>query len=262
MRFAVLFSDSGGNCVYVETESTRLLIDAGSNMKAIKTALASCGRGLEDIQAVLVTHDHSDHVSALDVLEKHHGVPVYATDLTCGAVCRRFSKNEACDWDWCIFAAGDGFEIGDIGIEPFAVPHDAADPVGFTISAEGSKLGVATDLGEAPMMVREHLRDCDALLLEFNHDCEMLRESGRPYSLIQRISGRSGHLSNDQAHDVLCDVATERLRHLVPFHISHDCNTPHVALNSAKEALARRGLSGTVEIHLPPYPTGLIDLAK
>ncbi len=260
MKFAVLFSCSQGNCTYIETEKTRLLIDAGSNMKAINAALAACGRGMEDVQAVLVTHDHSDHVSALDVMQKRRRVPVYATELTCDAVCRRFSKNNACDWEWNVFAPGCGFEVGDLGVEPFAVPHDAVDPVGFTLSSGDARLGLATDLGEAPMMVREHLRDCDALLLEFNHDHEMLLNSDRAFSLIQRISGRSGHLSNDQAHDVLCDVATSRLRHVVPFHISRDCNTPGVAFNSAKEALERRGIADSVKIHLPPYPTGLVEV--
>lgn len=258
MKFSVLCSSSSGNATYLETATTRILIDAGWNCRNLKGCLEEIGAVSESIDAICITHDHVDHVSALPVIEKKRPVPIYAADGTIEAIAEDYAGKGADDWPWMPFAPGCPFEVGDIRIHPFAVPHDCAEPVGYTIEAEGKRLGFVTDLGEAPVMVRRHLMECDALVLEFNHDPLLLRNSGRPESLIQRIRGRSGHLSNEQACEVLAEVASPRLRHIVPAHLSGDCNTPGLVREAIRSALEGTGLSP--EVHLPPYPLAPIEL--
>ena len=262
LRFAVLASSSKGNCTYVETGGTRILVDAGLRCSGVCERLAAIGRSLQDVQAVLVTHGHTDHTSSLPVIEGKTGVPVYATDGTALTI-ERDGRREKPDlaWNFAVFAAGEPFALGDLEVEPFPVPHDAADPVGFVLRAPGgAALGFATDLGGAPLVVRNRLRGCGALVLEFNHDREMLLASDRSWSLKQRILGRSGHLSNEQAAELLEAVATPALRHLVPAHLSDECNTPGLALAAARGALRRAGLDPDAVLREPAYPTPLFAL--
>lgn len=257
MKFAVLASGSSGNCTYVESGDTRLLIDAGTNCKCLRDRLRAVGAELEGVSAVLLTHDHCDHVSALSVLLRRHPVPVFATEGTAEAVC--CAQHDGAEWDWNCFAAGTSFEIGPFVVEAFPVPHDAADPVGFVLSDGTARLGVATDLGEAPAVVAHHLAGCDALSLEFNHDPMLLEGSGRPWSLIQRIRGRSGHLSNEQASALLARIASPRLRRLVPAHLSSECNRPDLAGAAALDALRAAGAPREALVE-PRFPTPLFDL--
>lgn len=263
LAFSVLASSSKGNCTYVETAGgTRLLVDAGMRCSAVCERLAAIGRSLEDVQAILVTHGHSDHTSSLPVIEDRTGVPVYATDGTAATI-ERDGRREKPDlaWNFAVFAAGEPFPVGDLDVEPFPVPHDSADPVGFVLRAPGgAALGFATDLGEAPLVVRHRLRGCHALVLEFNHDPQMLLASDRAWSLKQRILGRSGHLSNEQAADLLGQVATPALRHIVPAHLSDECNTPGLATAAARGALLRVGLDPDAVLRAPAYPTPLFEV--
>lgn len=262
MKFSVLASSSKGNCTYVESGNTRVLVDAGLRFGALKERLAAIGRSPEDVQAVLVTHGHSDHTAGLPVLEDRTGVPIYATDGTAGTIERDGRREKpGLAWNFAVFAAGDPFSVGDLDVEPFPVPHDSSDPVGFVLrDPAGSSLGFATDLGEAPLPVRHRLAGCSALVLEFNHDREMLLASDRAWSLKQRILGRSGHLSNDQAADLLAQVATPALRRVVPAHLSDECNTPSLALAAAREALRRAGLDPDAVLRDPVCPTRLEDV--
>ena len=154
MKFAVLASGSSGNCTYVESGDTRLLIDAGTNCKCLRDRLRAVGAELEGVSAVLLTHDHCDHVSALSVLLRRHPVPVFATEGTAEAVC--CAQHDGAEWDWNCFAAGTSFEIGPFAVEAFPVPHDAADPVGFVVEGGGCRAGFATDLGIVNAVVRRH----------------------------------------------------------------------------------------------------------
>lgn len=258
MKFSVLCSSSAGNATYLETSATRILIDAGWNCRNLKGCLEEIGAAPESIDAICITHDHVDHVSALAVIEKKRPIPIYAADGTIEAIAADYAAKGAEDWPWMPFSPGCPFEVGDVRIHPFAVPHDCAEPVGYTVEADGKRLGFATDLGEAPVLVRRRLMDCDALVLEFNHDLQMLRNSGRPMSLIQRIHGRSGHLSNEQAGEVLREVASPRLRHIVPAHLSGECNTPGLVREEIRKALEGTGFAPA--IHLPPYPLAPIEL--
>ncbi|MBQ3807499.1 MAG: MBL fold metallo-hydrolase [Kiritimatiellae bacterium] len=262
MKFSVLASSSKGNCTYVEAGDTRILVDAGLRCSGVCERLASIGRSLGDIQAVLVTHGHSDHTSSLPVIEGKTGVPVYATDATASTI-ERDGRREKPDlaWNFAVFSPGDPFPLGDLEVEPFAIPHDAADPVGFVLRAPGgATLGFATDLGEAPVSVARRLAGCNALVLEFNHDPEMLLASDRDWRLKQRILGRSGHLSNEQAAVLLAQVATPALRHVVPAHLSDECNRPSLALSAARGALRRAGLDPAAVLRDPVYPTPLFEL--
>lgn len=261
MKFAVLASSSAGNSTYVEGGGVRVLVDAGTNCKSLAAALAPLGVSPADLDAVLVTHEHADHVSALASLEKRFGTPLYATDGTFAACETGRGGCGACEgWDCRCFEPGAAFEIGGLLVEPFSTPHDAADPVGFVLSDGSARLGFATDLGFATELVARRLRGCTALALEFNHDLRMLESSGRPPSLIQRIRGRGGHLSNDQAAELLASVAGPELRHVVPMHLSGECNAPELAVAAAREALRSAGLDPAV-VREPAFPSGLRDAA-
>ena len=259
MKFAVLASGSSGNCIVVEAGATTVLVDAGTSCRNLRGLLRRAGADPASVSAICLTHDHTDHVSALATIEKARPVPLYATCGTIEAVCA--DKPEAADWPWTDIAAGEPFDLGEIRAEPFSVPHDAGDPVGYVFSHRGARLGIATDLGEATAAVRLALRDCDALALEFNHERRMLMESGRPWSLKQRISGRVGHLSNDQAAELVQGLATPRLAALVPLHPSAEGTTTDAACAAARGALMEAGVP--VSALVPPvFPTRFVEVGR
>ena len=192
------------------------------------------------------------------MLEKRFGLPLYGTDGTLAAY-ETDHRAVPCDgWPRNCFEPGEPFRIGSILVEPFAVSHDAADPVGYVLSDGPSRLGYATDLGFADARVQYRLRGCTALALEFNHDPQMLAASSRPPSLVQRIRGRCGHLSNPAAAELLAAVAGPALRHVVPMHVSGECNTPALAVAAAREALHAAGLDPDL-VRPPSFPTPLFD---
>ncbi len=198
VRVAVLGSGSRGNCTFIATEQTRLLVDAGFSKKTICNRLASLGERADNLDALLISHEHSDHVSGLKSVALQLKVPVYITTTT----------RQAIPWDARLKAvetitAGEKFTLGDITVSPFSIPHDAADPVAFTLEAEGIKVAVVTDLGYVPNLVKQHLRGCHCLVLESNHDLEMLKVGPYPWFVKQRVMGRQGHLSNNATADFL-----------------------------------------------------------
>ncbi|MGI5868522.1 MAG: MBL fold metallo-hydrolase [Kiritimatiellia bacterium] len=239
MKFCVLASGSSGNCIYVESKETRVLVDAGISRKAVQERLAQIGVELDAIAGLCITHDHTDHTAAIPVLLKHHQMPLYATYATASSVETNTKKH----FEWNLFEPGCAFAIGDLTFEAFTVPHDAGDPVGFVVSDGERRLGIATDMGEVPDMVAHHLKGCHALILEFNHDRDLLLNADRPWMLKQRILGRRGHLSNVQASDLLRNIAGDHLRTLFLAHLSEDCNTPALARGCAAEALRDCGLA-------------------
>lgn len=259
MKIALLASGSSGNFTFVSGGGTRILLDAGTCCRTICSALASIGEDAAALDGICLTHDHVDHVKALATLEKKRsGVPLYATDGTIETVCRDCGE-AAGDWPWTSIAPGEPFRIGALELEPFSVPHDAADPVGYVLSDGAARFGLVTDIGSVPSHVRHALRDCDALAVEFNHDPEMLLQSSRPWSLKQRIAGRSGHLSNPDAADLLAAVATPRLKAVFPVHVSAECNAPHLAVRAAREALESVGLDPGI-VRDPAYPSDVLEI--
>src|SRR5258706_2575078 len=241
---SVLASGSRGNCALVATSSTRILVDAGLSGRETFKRLRALGERTEGISAILITHEHSDHVAGLQRLATKLNVPVFLTAPTHHAWSRamrdemgaipELPKTEH-------FAAGRGFRVGDIEVKPFTIPHDAADPVGFTFRAEGIKIGVATDLGYLPVSVRDHLRGCDVLVMESNHDLEMLRVGPYPWSVKQRVMSRVGHLSNLALADFFTNDYDNSATFVVLAHLSQENNHPEIARREAEKALATRG---------------------
>lgn len=242
MRFCVLGSGSRGNCTLVESGGTSLLIDAGFSGLEIKRRLCMVGIQPEKLSAVLVTHEHNDHVSGVGVVSRQARVPVYANPATfaaaAGKLGRLFAARE--------FGTGEGFELGGLQIHPFSISHDTADPVGFVISDGEFRLGYCTDTGRITRLIEYHLKQCHALILESNHDPRMLREGPYPLRLQQRVQSGQGHLANEDAGSLLKKLAGGVLRHVVLAHLSETNNLPELAMRSAKSALGEK--EGVIEI--------------
>ncbi|MDE3099026.1 MAG: MBL fold metallo-hydrolase [Verrucomicrobiota bacterium] len=250
VKFTILGSGSSGNCAYLETDSARVLIDAGFSPRQIRQRLASIGRAPENLSAILITHEHADHISGLFGLAHRCGIPVYCNRGTQDAILWSFKgrwngksgplfgcvKNNSTapsdsppKLDWRLFATGDHFELNGLAVETFAVPHDAQDPVGFLIRAGAWNFGIATDLGHVTKLAVERLRPAHVLVLESNHDVKLLQDSRRSWSLKQRILGRHGHLSNAAAADAAEQIISQNLQHLYLAHLSRECNRPELA---------------------------------
>jgi phosphoribosyl 1,2-cyclic phosphodiesterase len=240
--FSVLASGSRGNCAVVESSTTRILVDAGISCRETFKRMRAAGDDPHSLDAILITHEHSDHVYGLAVLAKKLKVPVFMTGATHHAWSRavRDATGERPELQLELFSSGRRIQIGDIEITPFTIPHDAADPVGFTFRVEGLKIGIATDLGYMPASVRDHLHGCDVLVLESNHDLEMLRVGPYPWSVKQRVMSRVGHLSNEALADFFANDYDGSASYIVLAHLSEQNNHPEVARRAAEKALGNR----------------------
>jgi phosphoribosyl 1,2-cyclic phosphodiesterase len=234
----VLASSSSGNCTFIATDRTRILVDVGLSKRDIIARLAAIDETFENLHAVLVTHEHSDHVCGLVPVAKQLNVPIYITRLTAPAIpWGEYAPKLDC------FQAGTTFAVGDIDIDSFTVPHDAIDPVGFCFRAQGIKVGLVTDLGYVPESIKFHLRGVDLLVMESNHDLEMLKVGPYPWSVKQRVMGRKGHLSNEVVSDFIrCDLDSS-ISTLVLGHLSEHNNHPEIVRNVAGRALDGAGRS-------------------
>ncbi len=237
-RLCVLASGSSGNCVLASTDETALLIDAGLSGRETARRLAEAGFEPSAISGICVTHEHIDHVRGVAVMNQRHQIPLYANSGTIDGYRRTPNAREL---PWKVFTTGTAFSIGDISLEPFSVPHDAYDPVGYVLNAGRTRVGVVTDMGMTTHLIREKLRNCDALVIESNHDELMLQQSARPWSLKSRIHGRSGHLSNRHAAELLAELGGARLRRVYLAHISRDCNRHDLALAETRASLHMAG---------------------
>ncbi len=264
MQVTILGSGSAGNCTLIETETTRVLVDAGLSGRQIAHRLERFGRKPDQLSAVLLTHEHTDHTRGLGVLCKDTRLPVYANRFTAEAVQADPEWADRVRISWRLFSTGCPFEIGDLCIESFSVPHDAFDPVGFVIRHRdtGVGVGVLTDLGHATKLVIERVRSTDALVLEANHDLKLLQEdSARPWALKQRIMSRHGHLSNDAAATLAGEVASDRLRHVFLAHLSRDCNRPELARRAVEGSLRKIGATHiAIAIASQDTPTATLTL--
>ena len=234
MRFASIGSGSEGNGLVVEAGDTRILIDCGFGVRDTAARLARIGVAPETLSAILVTHEHSDHVGGVPAFAARHRIPVWLTFGTLSVVGARFAGMERVYG----FDSHDDFVIGDLEVRPFPVPHDAREPVQFVVTDGAFRLGVLTDLGTSTPCVEANLTGCDALVLECNHDPELLAGSDYPASLKARIAGRFGHLHNDGAAALLAAIDTSRLQHIVAAHLSQQNNTPAKARAALARALA------------------------
>jgi len=240
---SVLASGSRGNSAVVQTERTKVLIDAGISCREIFKRLKCLGEDPHTLSAVVITHEHADHVYGLATLAKKLKIPVFMTGATHQAWAKslRDRGDARCNFLRLeVFSPGKGFQIGDIAVAPFTIPHDAADPVGFAFRAQGVKIGFATDLGYLPMSVRDHLQGCDVLIVESNHDLEQLRNGPYPWSVKQRVMSRVGHLSNDALADFFRSDYDGRASYIVLAHLSEQNNIPELARGAAEKALGQR----------------------
>ena len=243
VRVTILASGSTGNVTLVETSRTRLLVDAGLSRRETFRRLTGLGISTEPLDGILISHEHTDHSGGLTPIASHCACPVFLTEPTHREICRVASDGTGKDLDHVEYVeAGQTLTIGNVEVSPFTIPHDAADPVGYTLCAEGVKMALVTDLGYLTELVKFHLRGVDCLVLESNHDVEMLKVGPYPWSVKQRVMSRTGHLSNHALSEFLADPEAfdGRPRHLVLAHLSENNNTPDLARISAEEALGRR----------------------
>ncbi len=239
----------------MSTARTRLLVDAGLSRRELRRRLAVAGEEFERIDAILISHEHSDHVSGLPVIAKSLGVPVFLTRLAAPAIC----------WNGYeprleTFQAGACITIGDLEVDTFTIPHDAADPVAFCFRSQGLKVGLVTDLGYIPESIKFHLRGADLVVLESNHDLDMLKVGPYPWSVKQRVMSRIGHLSNDATAQFIISDLDSSVRTLVLGHLSEQNNHPEIARLSARQALLHRGLETRLVIARHHEPTETFQL--
>ncbi len=236
-----LFSGSSGNCVYVKDGEDELLIDAGVSYKNICLALEKAGSSINNIKAVLVTHEHSDHIKGLDVLSKHTDIPIYINTASLDAICNTaFSFTEKC----VIANPGDNISVGKIKASIFATPHDSSGSVGYRFCFEhGDCLGYATDIGQITDDIKCAMKGCKTVIFESNHDITMLKSGPYPYVLKQRILSPNGHLSNDACSEFLPELVDMGTKKIILAHLSRENNTPDIAYTTAVNALVNAGFS-------------------
>jgi phosphoribosyl 1,2-cyclic phosphodiesterase len=228
----VLGSGSSGNCSLIATDECKILVDAGFSARQICRRLESIRIAPESLDAVIVTHEHSDHMMGLDVFGRRFGIPVFTNPLTAETI-RRTALPEFDRWH--LFETGAGFAIKDVEIQSFYVPHDAVDPMAFVFTSNDGAIGYLTDLGYAPKLVLERIRAVHTLFVETNHDERLLQaDTKRPWSVKQRILSRHGHLSNEAAGKLVAEIAGHNLERVVLGHLSRDCNRPEIALETVK----------------------------
>jgi phosphoribosyl 1,2-cyclic phosphodiesterase len=260
VRFAVLGSGSRGNAVVVESGGCRILLDAGFSCRQIETRLAALGVEPASLTALVITHEHEDHVRGADRLARRWRLPVYAT---AGTLEQSRGLSEEVLGRVRVIASGWPIEAGVFTLEPFAVPHDAREPVGLVVAdAAGRRLGLATDLGSRSQLAWARLAELDALVLEANHDLEMLRNGPYPWALKQRVASRHGHLSNRDAADGLPELLCDRLRWIVLYHLSQTNNRPALAATEIGEVLAREGSAAELAVTEQDRPTPWLEVTS
>jgi phosphoribosyl 1,2-cyclic phosphodiesterase len=247
VRVIPLGSGSRGNATLVEFGETRLLVDAGFSARDLTRRLAASGVEPRSIRFILLSHEHWDHTRGVERFSNLNRIPVACNRATLDAM--NLSRIHLAGWR--ALETGEVYDLGEVRVDPFPIPHDAADPVGFVLEGEGVRVGIATDLGHATTLVKQRLLGCNILLLESNHDEAMLRDGPYPWHLKQRVGGRLGHLSNREAGEVLQTVAGEECRAVILAHLSEKNNKVTLARVAASRALASAGRS-RVEMRVTP----------
>ncbi|OQX14360.1 MAG: MBL fold metallo-hydrolase [Desulfobulbaceae bacterium A2] len=257
MRFSVLGSGSRGNATLVEAGQTTILIDAGFSAREIGRRLAAIGRDPAAIDAILLTHEHRDHVSGAGVLSRVLRRPLHGNVATCRAAEHLIGRPHGIRE----FDTGQGFAVGDLLIHPFSISHDCVDPVGYVIEDGESVFGYLTDTGQLTRLMRHHLRRCQALVLESNHDPALLRDGPYPPPLKQRVQSNRGHLANGEAAAFLAELAGDLLQQVVLAHLSEVNNRPELALAAAQAALSPCAQPPQLLLAAQGCPTGCLEIA-
>lgn len=258
IRMAVLGSGSAGNSTLLSCEKTHILVDAGLSAKQLVLRMQQLGLEPEDLDAIILTHEHSDHARGIDVLLRNRNIPVFANAMTREALSYKMKSKIS----WKVFRSGQEFTHGDFSILSFKIPHDAAEPVGFTVKGNGTQIGMVSDIGHITPQICDALRGCDAIYVEANYDEALLEsDTKRPWSIKQRIQSHHGHLSNLQTAELLNEVACDRLKVVMLCHLSSDCNCPNIAEKAIRKTLSERGLK-EVAVHCAEqhHPSNWIEV--
>ncbi len=238
IKFCSLYSGSSGNSLFFSDGETRLLIDAGLSAKKIIQALCSIGEDPSELSAVLISHEHSDHIRGAGIISRKFGIPIFANEATWEAMELLLGPVEVCNK--ACFKTGEEFGIGKVTVKTFHIPHDASEPVGFNLYAQDKKVTVATDIGHINPQLLECFENSDLMLLESNHDPEMLKVGPYPFHLKRRIAGESGHLSNETAGEVIAHMAERGTKRFLLGHLSRENNFPELAYQTVCNALGAR----------------------
>ena len=231
-KFCNLYSGSSGNCSFIESDNTKILVDAGNSCKKITEGLDSININIKDLDGILVTHEHLDHIKGLSVISKKYNIPIYINEKTLSNINQDITKSEK-----ILFKSNEKFEINDLKINPFSIPHDAADPCGFSITHEDKKITIATDIGHIEKSTINNIVGSSFLLLESNYETEMLKCSQYPYMLKKRILGPNGHLSNDDAANTISLLVKNGIDNIMLGHLSEHNNFPELAYKTVTESL-------------------------
>ena len=237
MQMKTIASGSSGNCIYVGTDRTTILVDVGISKKKINEGLGTVEQSLSDVDGILITHEHIDHVKGLGVISRGYNIPIYATADTCDAIC---CMSQLGDFDVSLLNQVNpesDFMVGDIKVSPHSIWHDAADPVCYSLMADNKKISIATDLGDYDDYIVNVLRDADALLIEANHDIRMLQVGPYPYAIKQRILGKRGHLSNEAGGRLIKSLLNDHIKAIFLGHLSEQNNYPRLAYEAVKNEL-------------------------
>ncbi len=244
LGFCPLASGSKGNAIFIGTKNSRILIDMGISYSMLCERLLELSVDVKTIQAVLITHEHSDHISGLRLLCERLNIPVLANAETAKGICGALKIRPR----FKIFTTGESFIFQDIEVHPFSVPHDTLDPVGFILQMDGLKLGFCADLGHVTSLVKERLMGCDYLYLEANHEPSMVHASHRPAVYKERVLSKQGHLSNQECADLLIRLHHPGLKHVHLAHLSVECNHEDLALKTVRDALEKKSLTTLLSI--------------
>lgn len=248
LQLCSIASGSSGNCIYLGTDDTKILIDCGLSGKRIAQGLNSIGINPQDIDAILVTHEHIDHINGVGVMSRRYDIPIYANSCTWKAMDKKIGEIK--DKNIKVFDNLKPFDLGNIDIKPYSIPHDAANPVGYCFFSGGKKVALATDLGHVTDEIKSNLFDSDLLVLESNHDVEMLKMGSYPWPLKQRILGENGHLSNDTAGIIISELVENNVSKVILAHLSKENNFPELAYQTVFNILTERGIRVGEDIHI------------
>ena len=248
IKFCTLFSGSSGNCIFISTDKSKILVDAGMSLKKITEALETMGENPCELDAVLISHEHIDHIRGAGILSRKLNIPIYANSNTWNAM--KSAIGNIKDENIKCFDTEEGFEIKDIFIKPFSIPHDAVEPVGFNFFACEKKVTVATDIGHVTTGLINALDESDFVLLEANHDREMVKVSSYPWNLKQRILGDDGHLSNEMAGKVVAHLAEKGTKMFMLGHLSKENNFPELAFQTVSNELAKKKIKAGTDVFL------------
>lgn len=257
VRLFSIASGSSGNCIYIGDDRTGFLVDAGISCKAILGSLKNIGICTDTIKALLVTHEHSDHIKSAGVVSRKLNIPIYANSKTWETMDGSLGKIKSENIK--IFETGSEFEIENVKIRPFSTPHDAIEPVGFSLNIKGIKIGFATDLGHFSQEVRDGLKNSDFVMLESNHDVEMLKAGSYPYFLKRRIMGEHGHLSNEAAGYAACELINSGINQIMLGHLSRENNFPQLAYETVKGIMEEKGIKIGQDVILDLAPRSTIS---